>query len=258
MTVLALVALVAGSASSQQSIVFENVVYEAEGMKFEGYRARPGHDRKVPLIFVVHDWNGIDDYEQGRARQLAELGYAAFAIDVYGQGVRPKPGPEASAEASKYYRDNALFRKRLTAGFEAGLKSADIYPNRVGVMGYCFGGAAALEMARMGTAAKGFVSFHGGLKTSKPAEPNIIKGRILVLHGSDDPFVPKADVEAFTLEMNKVKADWKMISYPDAVHAFTEPSAGSNKASGAAYNEAADKQSWLDMQAFWRELFLNR
>lgn len=218
-----------------------------------GYEAYPAKGTKNPsVVLVVQDWNGLDEYEQRRCRELAELGYYAFAIDVYG-GYRPKTPAENGAEAGKYYQDPALFLRRLKAGYDTALatKMGPINKKSIGAIGYCFGGKAVLEMARAGWDLKSVVSFHGALAPFSPAEPGKVKAKILVCHGAIDPFVPEKDVNAFKAEMAIAKVDMKFIAYPGAVHAFTIPS-NAPVSSGAAYNEAADKGSWTEMKAWFK------
>lgn len=210
---------------------------------------------QAPGIVIVHQWKGLGEYEKRRARELAELGYAAFAVDVYGRGVRPKAPEKAGAEAGKYKQDRQLFRDRIAAGFEAFKKTGKVNPNKIVVIGYCFGGMGALEFARSGAEVAGTVSFHGNLDTPNPADAKQIKGPVLVLHGGDDPYVPTADVLAFQNEMRQGGVDWQFVSYGGAVHAFSDPSAGSNPATGAAYNAKADRRSWKTFIHFLEEVF---
>jgi dienelactone hydrolase len=228
--------------------------YKAGNTPCQGYIAVDTLKQgKRPGILIVHDWNGIDEYEMGRAAQLAKMGYVAMCADIYGKGVRPKTVDESGAQASKYKGDRALYRERLMAALEVLKKDPSVDPNRVAAIGYCFGGTGALELARMGADLKGIVSFHGGLD----ADPNMKAGpiipRILICHGADDPFVPPAQVSDFKKEF--AQANMEFVSYPGAVHAFTEPHAGDLKMEGVAYNKAADEGSWAKMKQFFAEIF---
>jgi dienelactone hydrolase len=211
-----------------------------------------------PGILVVHDWMGLGPYAKMRADQLAALGYVAFAIDMYGQGIRPKDSKEASAQASIYRKDRQLMRSRAQAGLDVLVSQPLVDARRVAAIGYCFGGGTVLELARSGVDIAGVVSFHGNLDTPQPEDAKNIKAKVLVLHGADDPHVPQKDVEAFWEEMRQAKVDWQMVIYGNAVHSFTNPNSGDDPSTGAAYNQKADKRSWEAMRLFFRELFDQR
>jgi dienelactone hydrolase len=198
---------------------------------------------------------GPNPYVRKRAEQLARLGYVAFAIDMYGKGVRPKDTNEAAALARIYRADRQLMRARVNAGLEVLKMHRLTDVRRIAAIGYCFGGGTALELARGGAEVAGVVSFHGNLDTPNPADARNIKGKVLVLHGADDPFVSPQQVSAFQEEMRQAKVDWQMIIYGGAVHSFTNPEAGSDPAKGAAYNEKADRRSWEAMKLFFSEIF---
>lgn len=239
------------------------VDYMAGATKCQGYLAYDlAKQGKRPGILIVHDWNGIDTYEEGRAVQLAKMGYVAFCADIYGKGVRPKTVQENGQLAGKYKGDRKLFRERLQAALDELKKDPNVDPTKVVAIGYCFGGTGVLEMARAGMDVKGVVSFHGGLDAAPGFEANAarpesngiaVKAKVLVCHGADDPFVPPAQVEAFKKEF--ATADMEFVAYPGAVHAFTEPHAGNDNTTGAAYNKAADEGSWAKMKAFFASLF---
>jgi dienelactone hydrolase len=237
----------------------ETVQYKHDDAALEGYLV---YDDTIqasrPGILVVHDWMGIDPYAKMRADQLAELGYVAFAIDMYGKGIRPKDSKEASAQASIYRKDRQLMRSRAQAGLDVLVSQSLVDAKLVAAIGYCFGGGTVLELARSGIDIAGVVSFHGNLDTPRPQDAKNIKAKILVLHGADDPFVPEEDVAAFQEEMREAKIDWQMVSYGGAVHSFTNPNSGDDPSTGAAYDEKADKRSWEAMRLFFRELFYHR
>jgi dienelactone hydrolase len=246
-------------AGAQQELHTEEVRYEGAGASMEGFLARPqAAIGKLPVVIVVHDWNGIDEYERRRCRMLAELGYLAFAADVYGREVRPKTMQESAAASGALKGNRPLLRQRLDAALEAVGKMEHADPSRVAVIGYCSGGTAALEMARSGADIVGAVSFHGGLDSPTPADAANIRGKILVLHGADDPMVPPSEMEAFMKEMRDARVDWQLIAYGGAVHSFTEPRAGSDRTRGAAYDERADRRSWEHMRLFLNEVFAAR
>lgn len=240
---------------AQAEIRTERVEYKDGDTILEGYVA---YDDKLaakrPGILVVHDWLGVGPQVKQTIERLAALGYTAFAADIYGKGIRPTV-QEAATVSGTYKSNRALMRSRAQAGLQALAKQKTVDAKRLAVIGYCFGGTTALELGRSGADLRGIVSFHGGLDTPEPKDAKNIKGKVLVLHGADDPFVPPAQVAEFEKEMRAGKVDWKLVSYPGAVHAFTNPGAGSDKAKGAAYNTEADKLSWQAMANFLKEIF---
>jgi len=244
------------SASALGAIQSRVIEYKSGGEVFEGFVA---YDDAVagprPGVLIVHQWKGLTEYERKRAEMLAGLGYVAFCADIYGKGVRPEETKEASALAGKYKGDRALFRERLRAGLEVLAAQPEVEKSKLAAMGYCFGGTGALELARSGAAVRGVVSFHGGLGTPTPADAQAIKGRVLVLHGADDPFVPEAEVAGFKKEMADAEVPYTFVAYPGAVHSFTHWTAGDDVSKGAAYNKEADDQSWVAMKEFFESLF---
>ncbi|MBJ6750101.1 dienelactone hydrolase family protein [Geomonas anaerohicana] len=252
---MTLVAQGAGAA-----VVGHNVEYRQGDTVLEGYLAYDDTIKeKRPGVLIIHEWTGVSPYEKMRAEQLARLGYVAFAADIYGKGVRPVGPEQAAKEAAKYRgNDRSLIRARGAAGLEtlAGLPQVD--PKRLAVMGYCFGGTAALELARSGADVLGTVSFHGGLSTPNPADAKNIRGKVLALHGADDPYVKPDEVAAFQKEMRDAKVDWQMNYYGNAVHSFTNPKSGNDNSKGAAYNEKADRRSFEAMKLFFNEIFGTR
>lgn len=237
------------------AVIEKPVEYKAGALECEGWAAYDDKDDvRRPAVLIVHQWTGVSDNEKMRARMLAELGYNVFCVDVYGKGIRPQP-PASGAEAGKYKKDRALLRERVNAGLQLLLKDGRTDISRVACIGYCFGGTASIELARSGAPIKGVVSFHGGLDSPAPADGKNIKGKLLALHGADDPFVPAADIAAFEKEMKDAGVDYQLVSYPGAVHAFTQKAAGNDNSKGAAYNEAADKASWEEMKTFFGKIF---
>jgi dienelactone hydrolase len=232
------------------------IEYRQGDTVLEGFLAydTAGPARK-PGVLVVHEWTGVNPYVKQRAEQLAALGYVALAVDVYGKGIRPATPQEAGKEAGKYKADRALFRARLQAGLAELEKQPNVDPKRIAAIGYCFGGTGALELARSGAPVAGVVSFHGGLDSPSPADGKNIKGKVLALHGADDPFVPAADLAAFEQEMRSNGVDWQLVKYGGAVHSFTIVGAGNDNSKGAAYNASADKRSWKAMEDFFAEIF---
>jgi len=238
------------------SVEGRTVTYTSGGEKMEGYVAyQPALSSVRPGILIVHQWAGLTEYEKMRARQLAELGYVAFCVDIYGQGVRPETAAERGKQAGFYKGNRPLFRERLASGLKELTMMKNVDKKQVAVIGYCFGGTGALELARSGADVKGAVSFHGGLDNPTPENAKNIGAKVLVLHGADDPFVPKAQVEAFKAEMKAAKKPFEFVAYPGAVHSFTHKDAGNDPKTGAAYNEEADKKSWSAMLSFFNKIF---
>jgi dienelactone hydrolase len=245
-------------ARSAHPVRSEIVPYSEGATPLEGYLAIPADSAagaRLPALLVFHDWMGLGEGTKRRADQLAALGYVAFAADVYGAGVHPANAGEAGKLAGKFKEDRALLRARGAAALKALAASAHADPTRVVAMGYCFGGTAALELGRSGAAVAGIVTFHGGLATPHPEDARNIKGRVLALHGADDPFVKAEEVLAFEDEMRQAGVDWQLKAYGGAVHAFTVKEAGSDPKKGAAYDARADARSWAELQLFLGELF---
>lgn len=211
-------------------------------------------NKKAPGVVVVHDWMGVGPYVQMRAEQLAEMGYVAFVADIYGKGVRPKDNKEAGVQAGKYKADRKLMRSRVKAAYDELDKSKYVDSEKISATGYCFGGTAALEGGRMGLPLKGIVSFHGGLSSDNSEDAKNIKAKVLVLHGAIDPNVPAAEVAQFQKEMDAAKVDYQFTAYANAVHAFTDKKVGNDISKGAAYNELADKRSFIAAKNFLAEV----
>ena len=234
----------------------QTVEYKQGDAVLEGYLAYDDSlTGKRPGILVVHEWKGLNGYAKRRARMLAQLGYVAFAADIYGKGIRPQTIPDAAAISSKFKADRPLLRARVNAGFDILKSQPSVDISKLAAIGYCFGGTAVLELARSGADVKGIVSFHGGLSSPTPWDAKNIKARILALHGAADPFVNADEVAAFEKEMTDAKVNYRLIKYPGAMHGFTNPD-NKNVPPGALYNEAADKASWIEMQKFFKEIFV--
>lgn len=243
--------------SAMAEIQTKTITYQEGDQTLEGFLAWDDAkvDGKAPGVMIVHQWMGLTDYEKGRAKQLAELGYIAFAADIYGKGIRPANPGEAGGMAGKFKNDRELYRNRLNAGLEQLLKQEMVDSEKVSAIGYCFGGTGVLELARSGAKINGVVSFHGGLDSPTPEDGKNIECKLLICHGADDPFVSAKDIEAAKKEWNEANVDWQMIYYSGAVHSFTQPMAGDDNSKGAAYNEKADHRSWQAMKDFFGEVF---
>lgn len=228
-------------------IVTKSVTYDVGGQSYEGYFAiNEGAGSEQPLVLIIHDWDGLTSYEQRRAEMLAELGYAAFAVDVYGKGVRPTTVEDKKAESGKLYKDRQALRERLSGGLEAALQMDGVEDDVV-VMGYCFGGAAALEFARSGADVDGFVTFHAGLGTPDGQDYTDVEAPILILHGSEDPAAPMSQLADLVTAMNKDGVDFEVQLYSGVRHSFTEWSA---KGETSRYDATADRKSWIALLGF--------
>jgi dienelactone hydrolase len=238
----------------RSGVVGADVEYSVRDVACRGYLARPDDGGCHPGVLVVHDWLGVTDYVRMRADMLARLGYTAFAGDVYGADVRPRPS-EAPAVAAGYYSNRTLWRERVTGGFDRLLAEQSVDRTRTAAIGYCFGGSAALELARTGVDLGGVVSFHGALQTGAEGEAQRIRAKLLVLRGAIDPVVPDDAVVAFQDELRQAPdLDWQLTTYSGAMHAFTLPDANSPER-GSQYNAAAERRSWQAMKDFLDEVF---
>jgi dienelactone hydrolase len=237
----------------------EEVVYKAGDTTLKGYIAWDASKTDPrPGVIVVHEWWGHNEYVRKRARMLAEEGYTALALDMYGDG-KQATHPE---DAQKFMMETISNQEVAAARFDAGLEllkaHASTDPSKTVAIGYCFGGAVVLHMARFGKDLDGVVSFHGNLATETPAKPGAVKAQVLVLNGADDPFVPREQVAGFVKEMDAAGADYEIIEYEGAQHAFTNPDATANGEKfklPLKYDQKADEQSWAELQRFLKELF---
>jgi dienelactone hydrolase len=210
---------------------------------------------KRPGVLVVPEWWGLTDFAKRRAERLAGLGYIAFAVDMYGEGMTTNDPQKASQLSSTFLNDRKLMREWAMAGLDVLMNHPLVDSKKIAATGYCFGGTTVLELARRHAPVLGIVTFHAGLSTPHPEETKDVTARILVLHGADDPFASKELINTFMDEMRHSGADWQMNFYGGAVHAFTNPDANSYGIKGVAYNEKAEKRSWQEMRWFLEELF---
>jgi dienelactone hydrolase len=205
-----------------------------------------------PAVLINHAWGGRDDFVERKARRLAWQGYACFALDNYGKGKRGTTNEECSALMTPFMKDRTLLLQRLRAGLATAKAMPIVDARRIAVMGFCFGGLCALDLARADSDIRGAVSFHGLLKPSGLTEPKI-RAKVLILHGYDDPMAPPEDVLAVAKEFTAAGADWQLHAYGHTVHAFTNPAANS-RANGMQYDEAADRRSWHALEQFLNEV----
>ncbi|WP_310555836.1 dienelactone hydrolase family protein [Flavobacterium sp.] len=230
------------------------VPYTDASQKLEGFLATP---KKVNTqkagVLLLPAWMGIDNNAKENATELAKLGYITFVADIYGIDKRPTNPKEAGQIASYFKTNYSEYQKRIQLALEQLVKGG-ANPDKIVVIGYCFGGTGAIEAARANFKVQGIVSFHGGLGRDASRIIESINPKVLVLHGADDFFIPEAEIKAFQDEMKTAKADWQMVYYSNAVHAFTHKDAGNDNSKGTAYNEKAAKRAWLLMLAFFKEI----
>lgn len=207
-----------------------------------------------PAVLVVHDWSGRNEFACNKARLLAEMGYIGFAVDMYGQGKLGTTIEEKQALMNPLVSEQSLLRQRIQAGLAAVCSIPEVDKRQVAVIGFCFGGLCALELARSGADLKGVVSFHGLLHQPGNLKSESIHAKILALHGYDDPMVQPEQVHAFCKEMTEAQVDWQMHMYGHVQHAFTNPSAHDAQL-GTIYNEVAAQRSWKAMSDFLQEIF---
>jgi len=247
-----LVALASGLAHG--AVTTETIRYEVDGVEHVGHLAiDTATEGPRPAVIVVHEWWGLGAHARKSAERLAELGYVGFAIDMYGEGALTDKVPEAAKRSAELKSNPDQARDRFEAALKVLQDHEHVKNDAIGAMGYCFGGAIVLEMARAGLPLAGVVSFHGSLASAWPEAPTKIDVPILVLNGAVDPFVSAEEIAAFMAEMEATNADWQLIQYGAAVHSFTNPEVDQYGLNGAAYQETADRRSWKHMKLFFQE-----
>ncbi len=230
------------------------VKYADKQQVLNGFAVQPEHSKDKAGVLVLPAWMGIDDHAKQSALELADEGYYTFVADIYGDGNYPKNTNEAGQRAGYYKSHISEYRNRIRLALEQ-LVLQGANPDKIAVIGYCFGGTGALEAARANLQVKGVVSYHGGLGRDTAIAVKSIQPKVLVCHGADDFFIPQTEILAFQQEMRDSKADWQMVYYANAVHSFTDPSAGNDNSKGVAYNEKAARRSWKLMLDFLDELY---
>jgi dienelactone hydrolase len=237
----------------------EVIKYEIDGEPYTGYLAwDDAVEGERPGILVVHEWWGHNDYARKRAEMLAELGYTAFALDMYGSGKLAEHPDDAKKFMQAVVQNMPTAEKRFAFALNLLREQPTVNADEVAAIGYCFGGGMVLHMARAGMDLDGVVSFHGSLGTEQPAQPGQVMAEVLVFNGEADPFVPAEQVDAFQQEMEAAGVDFRLVNYPGVKHSFTNPGAdefGKRFEMPLKYDEAADKDSWSEMQAFFKRIF---
>lgn len=256
---IALLMLLTMILTAHAEVRHEEVTYSANGLTMKGYLAYDDAIKgKRPGVLVVHEWWGHNEYARKRARMLAELGYTALAVDMYGDGKQAAHPGDAQKFAGEVMQNMDAAKARFVAAFDLLKKHKTVDGSRIAAIGYCFGGGVVLHAARWGLDLKGVVSFHGSYGTQTPAQAGKVKAAVLVCHGGADPFVTEEQVAALKKEMADAKVDFQFNSYEGAKHSFTNPDAdeyGKKFNLPLAYNKMADEKSWDDMKQFFKKIF---
>ena len=259
MEIIAALLMVGMTSSVWAAVVGKDVSYRTGGTLMKGYLAYDdASSGKRPGILVVHEWWGHNDYARSRARQLAELGYTALAVDMYGEGKQAAHPDDAGKFSGVLKKNMPLAEDRFKAALHLLREQPTVESEQIGAIGYCFGGGIVLEMARRGVDLDAVASFHGSLTINSPPEKGAIKTRIFVANGAADPFVKAEQIKIFKAQMDGVGADYQLVNYPGAKHSFTNPDAdkyGEKFGLPLAYDATADKASWSAMQQMFAEVF---
>jgi dienelactone hydrolase len=234
--------------------------YSADSTKLQGYFAfDESSTAKRPGILVIHEWWGHNEHSRNRADMLADLGYVAFALDMYGDGQNTNHPDDAQKFMMSVVSNMEVAKARFESALEQLKNHPNVDPNKIGVVGYCFGGTMAMSMANAGYDLDGVAAFHAGLGLPiMPDGPGVVKAKILVANGADDPWVNEQQIVDFKMVMDEAGVDYKYISYEGAKHAFTNKGAdalGKEFDLPLAYNKAADTASWEEMKALFKEVF---
>ncbi|MCW8854162.1 MAG: dienelactone hydrolase family protein [Gammaproteobacteria bacterium] len=245
--------------NAQAAIVIEKVSYREGDTLMKGVIA---YDDSIkgerPGVLVVHEWWGHNDYARKRATMLAEMGYTALAVDMYGDGKTANHPDDAGKFSGAVMSNMPVAKARFESAMKTLKQHSTVEDDKIAAIGYCFGGGVVLAMARMGVDLKGVASFHGSVATKSPVQKGQVKAKIRVFNGADDPFVKAEQIVAFKQEMDAASVDYKFVNYPGVKHSFTNPGAdeyGKKFNLPLAYDANADKASWADTGVFLNEIF---
>ncbi|MBI3450187.1 MAG: dienelactone hydrolase family protein [Acidobacteria bacterium] len=256
MTWLVATVLVALIAPARAAVMTREIEYRQGETVLQGFVAWDDALKdKRPGVLVVHEWWGHNEHARNQARRLAEAGYVGFALDMYGKGKVATHPADAQAFVAEATKDPQVVTARFNAALSELKKDPHVDPSRIAAIGYCFGGSVVMGQARAGADLAAVVTFHGAIGTKTPAAKGMVKARILVLTGEDDPMVPAATVEAFKKEMAEAGAKFEVVSYPGAKHSFTNPDAAKAGMAALAYDADADAKSWAAMLKMFREIW---
>jgi len=262
-TITTALAIALATMSARASIVTRDIDYEQGGARLRGFLAyddAKASAGRLPGVLVVHEWWGLNDYVKGRAVKLANLGYVAFALDMYGKGVLATD-PKTAGELAGQFRGKPLMAERAQAGLDQLLATGLVDPARVAAIGYCFGGSTVQALAYSGASLAGIVSFHGGLIPASAEVAAKLKTKVLICHGALDPSLTREAINAYVKSLDDGKVDYQFVQYAGALHAFTNPGADAIADANPGmkgfigYSPSADRRSWADMQVFFDEIF---
>jgi dienelactone hydrolase len=246
--------LLAGMAHAK--IVTRPVSYMQDGTALEGYLAYDDAiSGKAPGVLVVHEWWGLNDYARERAEKLAQLGYVAFAVDMYGKGKVTKHPDQAATWMKEINSNMDKWQKRALAGLEVLKKQPHVDPHRIAAIGYCFGGATVQVLAYNGADLKGIVSFHGSLVPPSAEQAERTRAKFLICHGALDSLNAPEALSAYITALNASTIDWQLVAFGNTRHSFTNPDAGKYSMSALAYSPSSDRRSWQYMKFFFKEIF---
>ena len=254
---VAAIALLLGAAAEavmhQESITYRDGDTELKGILYWD----DAFVGKRPGILVAHEWWGLNDYAKLRAEMLAEMGYVAFAADLYGDGRITRHADEAKGWMQQIASNVDSWQRRAALALDQLVAHQKTDTDRLGAIGYCFGGATVMQLAYAGAELDGVASFHGSLPPATPEQSARVRGRVLVAHGDADSFIPASRISAFKDALTQAGVDWEINIYSAAKHGFTNPYADGYGLEGLAYQEEADRRSWQRMLAFFEELFVD-
>jgi dienelactone hydrolase len=255
-TLFAAAALLALAGRANAEVKTQEIEYEQGGTPLQGFLALPDGSGKRPGVLVIHEWWGHNAHARNQAKKLAQAGYVAFALDMYGKGKVATHPKDAAAFMKEVTNDPDVVAARFNAALDTLKKQERVDPEKIAVVGYCMGGTIALGMARAGADVDAVATFHAGVKpTGAPAEKGKFKPRVLVQTGGEDPMIPKEQVVAFEQEMKAAGVDAQVVTYPKAKHSFTNPEAEKAGMDALAYDATADKESWKKLTSFLKKTF---
>ena len=245
--------------NAQAAVVTEQVSYRDGDTVMKGVIVYDDDIKgERPGVLVVHEWWGHNDYARKRATMLAEMGYTALAVDMYGDGKTASHPDDAGKFSGAVMSNMPVAKARFESAMTTLKQHATVEDDKIAAIGYCFGGGVVLAMARMGVELKGVASYHGSVATKMPVAKGVVKAKIRVFNGADDPFITAEQIAAFKQEMEAAAVDYKFVNYPGVKHSFTNPGAdevGKKFSLPLAYNAEADKLSWSDTRTFLKEIF---
>ncbi len=246
--------LLAAGIAAAASPEVQSLSYRQDTTALEGKLVHPAKSKgKLPGIVLMPDWMGMTPQAEAYAKHVSEWGYVVLVADLYGKDAQPKTSQDAGKLAGALKGNIPLLRQRAAAALELLKQQPGVDTSKIAAMGFCFGGQAALELARSGAELQGIVSIHGNLNTTLPQDSKNIKGKVLVLQGAEDPYATQAQALTFMDEMRQAGTDWQVVFYGGAVHAFTNPGAGNDPKQGVAYNAKADRRAFALMKDFFAE-----